>query len=226
VTAKLSPAFINTWVWAPKAFRPTTKMPQFFMLENNSSDEEIRRTRQEARAITEYLVRTATPLPPLHPIPTGSRGSAEAGKVLFNSLGCLGCHQNLNERAAEWITTDLVKREGAKPEDAKATYDKMTYNQRQLYVQQHLAEPAGHMTKATYADGTAKPVFVQVGPELSAIGTKLLAGAGAAVAVRVAHGAAALQRLHLHAPAAPQHAAGDGPGVIPAGPEAHHQRSE
>src|SRR4051795_11269619 len=25
VTAKLSPEYINTWVWAPKAFRPTTK---------------------------------------------------------------------------------------------------------------------------------------------------------------------------------------------------------
>jgi hypothetical protein len=53
VTAKLSPAMINTWIWSPKGFRPSTKMPHFFMLENNSSDEEIRRTRQEARAITE-----------------------------------------------------------------------------------------------------------------------------------------------------------------------------
>src|SRR5205085_11232650 len=60
VTAKLSPAYINTWIWAPKAFRPSTKMPHFFMLENNSSDEELRRTRQEARSITEYLTRTAS----------------------------------------------------------------------------------------------------------------------------------------------------------------------
>ena len=64
--AKLTPAMINTWIWSPKAFRPSTKMPHFFMLENNSSDEELRRTRQEARAITEYLVQTATPLPPKH----------------------------------------------------------------------------------------------------------------------------------------------------------------
>ena len=38
-------------------------MPHLFMLENNSSDEELRRTRQEARAITEYLVQTASPTP-------------------------------------------------------------------------------------------------------------------------------------------------------------------
>ncbi|HEY7089243.1 MAG TPA: c-type cytochrome, partial [Tepidisphaeraceae bacterium] len=118
VTAKLSPEYINTWIWAPKAFRPTTKMPHFFMLENNSSDEELRRTRQEARAITEYLVRTATPLPPAHLIPQGAHGSPEAGSALFNTLGCLACHQNLNERAQEWITTDLVKGQGMKPEEA------------------------------------------------------------------------------------------------------------
>jgi cytochrome c551/c552 len=176
VTAKLSPQYINTWIWAPKAFRPTTKMPHFFMLENNSSDEEIRRTRQEARAITEYLVQTATPLPPQHIYPPGGHGSPEAGKAVFESIGCLACHQNLNERGEEWITTDLVKRAGMSADDAKAAYEKMGYNQRQLYVQQNLAEPFGHNIKAVYADGTPKPVFVQVGPELSAIGTKLLAG--------------------------------------------------
>ncbi len=59
ITSKLSKDFIDTWIWAPKAFRPSTKMPHFFMLENNSSDEELSRTRQEARAITEFLYRTA-----------------------------------------------------------------------------------------------------------------------------------------------------------------------
>ncbi|HEX3356047.1 MAG TPA: hypothetical protein VHS31_03610, partial [Tepidisphaeraceae bacterium] len=122
ITAKLSPAYINTWIWAPKAFRPSTKMPHFFMLENNSSTEEIRRTRQEARAITEYLIRTATPLPPAHTIPEGLKGSAEAGQKTFESIGCMGCHANLNDpigpkrpdgglitRGESWITTDLIK---------------------------------------------------------------------------------------------------------------------
>lgn len=176
VTSKLSPEYLNTWIWAPKAFRPTTKMPHFFMLENNSSDEEIRRTRQEARAITEYLARTATPLVPAHTLPVGSKGSAEAGKALFNTLGCLACHQNLNDRGQEWITTDLVKRAGMKAEEARAAYEKMSYNERQLYVQQHLSEPAILETSPKYPDNSAKPVFVQVGPELSAVGTKLLAG--------------------------------------------------
>jgi hypothetical protein len=217
VTAKLSPQYINTWIWAPKAFRPTTKMPHFFMLENNSSDEEIRRTRQEARAITEYLVQTATPLPPQHIYPPGGHGSPEAGKAVFESIGCLACHQNLNERGEEWITTDLVKRAGMSADDAKAAYEKMGYNQRQLYVQQNLAEPFGHNIKAVYADGTQRHRHQAAG--------RSNAGAGKAMAVRLGDGAAALQRLHDHAASAPQPAAGAGCGRVSAGAAAHEQRS-
>jgi cbb3-type cytochrome oxidase cytochrome c subunit len=238
INAKLSPAFINSWIWAPKAFRPSTKMPHFFMLENNSSDEEIKRTRQEARAITEYLVRTGTKYatsrpagasatrpdgagagaattkpdetiiftaaPPKHVIPAGLKGSPEKGKILFTSLGCLGCHTNLNDSTTEkrsdgklatlaekWITDDLVKsgelgakveRETGKTPDAKALkveasklYDSMSYNARQIYLTEHLAPTyAGEVRR--YPDGTAKPVFQHHGPELSGVGQKLTTG--------------------------------------------------
>ena len=265
VTAKLTPQFINTWVWAPKAFRPSTKMPHFFMLENNASDEEIRRTRQEARAITEYLVRTATPYAPKFPLNQTAKGSAEAGRVLFESVGCQGCHTNLNNPTKtkgvslvqQWITTDLTKkgdlarrleaevRKELEPkvtqtvtrkttdtlkkklkrdptpaelaeqlavdlpkaldtevdkalkkrvtDEAKATFGRMTYNERQLYVTENLepasvvlqpqarvpgapAPPANPFDLPRYPDGTPKPLFMHHGPELSAIGTKLLAG--------------------------------------------------
>ena len=115
ITGKVSPAFINTWVWAPKAFRPSTRMPHFFMLENNSGDEEIRRTRQEALAITEYLTQTARPKDPKHKLPEGIKGNLDNGRLVFNTVGCLGCHTNLNDpgrsapKAEEWITTDLIK---------------------------------------------------------------------------------------------------------------------
>ncbi|MEO6434896.1 MAG: hypothetical protein ABIP55_03930, partial [Tepidisphaeraceae bacterium] len=227
ITAKLSPAFVNTWIWAPKSFRPSTKMPHFFMLENNSSDEELRRTRQETRAITEYLVRTANtypqtgpgsgvaqagdakssiatgPLPPQNMVPPGGKGSPEAGKIVFNSIGCLGCHTNLHDDTGkkrsskpitlgeQWIVSDLTKSgelakqmegDGGKAPDAKAVtaraselYDQMTYNQRQLYVSEHLAPDYSGLA-AKYPDGTAKPLFQHHGPELSGIGTKLTAG--------------------------------------------------
>ena len=224
ITAKLSPAYLNTWIWAPKAFRPSTKMPHFFMLENNSSDEELRRTRQEARAITEYIVRTANveqqrdatgkpvvdqngapllgPQSAKHFIAAGAKGSPEAGKAIFSSIGCQGCHTNLNDDAGEkrnnklvtvgekWIVTDLVKSgelakkmeaELGKAPDAKAVttraqelYDHMTYNERQLYITEHLA-PDYSGAAAKYPDNTPKPIFQHHGPELSGVGTKLLA---------------------------------------------------
>jgi cbb3-type cytochrome oxidase cytochrome c subunit len=192
VTAKLSPAMINTWIWAPKAFRPSTKMPHFFMLENNSSDEDLRRTRQEVRAITEYLVQTATPLEPKYKV-GDLKGSAAAGKEVFTSIGCQGCHANLNETGEAWITTDLVKGQGKTAAEAKTIFASMDYNTRQLYAYEHLspAAPTNYLDKMEngvakpvwrYADatpttpGTPKPVFVRQGPELSGIGTKLTAG--------------------------------------------------
>src|SRR5688500_6757267 len=140
----LSKAYVTTWIWAPKTFRPSTKMPHFFMLENNSSDEEIKRTRQEARAITEYLFQTTTthaqtgkasaiasadakaqatfgPLPAGDPIPAGGKGSVDAGRAIFTSIGCQGCHTNPNDPSGQqrnkkpvtlgeqWIVNDLVK---------------------------------------------------------------------------------------------------------------------
>jgi cytochrome c551/c552 len=193
VTSKLSPAFINTWVWAPKSFRPSTRMPHFFMLENNSSDEEIRRTRQEARAITEYLVRTSTPLPPKNKLPAGLQGKVESGKAVFNAIGCMACHANLNDPQPEkrgnknitlgekWIVTDLTKARGIKKEEAEKLYDAMTYNERQTYVKEHFEQEPGQTKEdfeknGKYADGTPKPIFVHVGPELSGVGQKLTTG--------------------------------------------------
>ncbi|HEV2292541.1 MAG TPA: c-type cytochrome [Tepidisphaeraceae bacterium] len=203
ITAKLSPAMINTWIWSPKAFRPSTKMPHFFMLENNSSDEELRRTRQEARAITEYLIRTAAPLPPKHLPPQGLTGDLARGQAVFNNIGCLGCHSNLNDPVAksgdktvtlgeQWIVTDLVKagrladelaaRLGKAPDtktltaEAQKIYQRMTYNERQLYALEHLGEKGEQTAPPRYPDNSPKPVFMHHGPELSGIGTKLTAG--------------------------------------------------
>lgn len=202
ITAKLSPAFLRSWIWAPQAFRPTTPMPHFFMLDNNSSDEEQRRTQQEVRAITAYLLKTATPLP-TDPLPQvqDERAEVEAriarGRALFLGLegtrqaipdkqagiGCIACHTNLNETGQAWITTDLIRNGQftrnltAKQlqDEARQRYDVMSYNERQTYAMQHLADPASERMPR-YADGTPKPLFQRHAPELSGLGTKLLAG--------------------------------------------------
>ncbi|HEV8291201.1 MAG TPA: hypothetical protein VGP94_04740, partial [Tepidisphaeraceae bacterium] len=144
VNAKLSNAFLDSWIWAPKAFRPSTMMPHFFMLENSSSDEELRRTQQEVRAIRTYLTKTATPLPesdylkdPANKMPEGE-GDVDRGRSLFigfdaekapigdmqGGVGCIGCHTNLNETGQRWITNDMVK--GGVLEDYLSEFSKKT----------------------------------------------------------------------------------------------------
>lgn len=223
VKDKLSKAFIESWVWAPKAFRPSTLMPHFFMLENSSSPEELRRTQQEVRAIATYLTETATPTPtspiladPKNKMPALPEDDdklaeeidtrAERGRQIFlgdtesssntekeAGVGCIACHTNLNETGLKWISLDLTnspefveqvkqKNKGKTPtrsdltKAARAKYDAMSYNERQLYALTHFTNPLGQLSIPTYPNGDPRPVFQRHAPELSGIGTKLLAG--------------------------------------------------
>jgi mono/diheme cytochrome c family protein/plastocyanin/cytochrome c551/c552 len=218
VNEKLSTAFIESWIWAPKAFRPSTQMPHFFMLENSSSPEELRRTQQEVRAITTYLLDTATPTPsspilsdpknkmPAIPDEDKMEDAVARGRKIFlgdtesssntveeAGIGCIACHTNLNEVGLKWISLDLVnspefieelrrKNQGKTPSKsdltkaARAKYDAMSYNERQLYALEHFTDSLGAFGPSVYPDGAPKPVFQHHGPELSGIGTKLLAG--------------------------------------------------
>jgi len=160
---KLTAPMISSWIWSPKAFRPTTKMPHYFMLENNSSPVDILRTRTEVAAITHYLLtaESADPNTPAYQpeaVPELT-GDTAVGRRLFNSVGCKACHTNLAEQGRQWITQDLTQRQGLSEDDAKAQYQHMTYNQQHWYVMEHLP----HKLERT-------------GPELSGVGTKLKAG--------------------------------------------------
>ena len=123
----------------------------------------------------------------------------------------------------------------------------MSYNERQLYCTENLEptpvlswspgspwpaqtpERTGSFAVQTYPDGTPKPIFMHHGPELSGIGTKLLAGRtpeqARALAVRLAQRAAPLQLLHADAQPAPDRPAGAGPGRVPAGADARGQQA-
>ena len=225
VNEKLSTAFLHSWIWAPKAFRPSTGMPHFFMLENNSSEEELRRTQQEVRAMTFYLQKTASAMEtspiladPANAMPQVKEDEAEVtarverGRKLFIGLegtrdpvaemqggvGCVGCHTNLNETGLTWITQDMIKGGGLAAEltetlnktptareltaEARKRYEAMSYNERQLYAWEHFGERSATPELPAYADGTLKPVFQLHGPELSGIGTKLMAGRDKAAA--------------------------------------------
>ena len=164
VKEKLSADMMASWIWSPKAFRPTTRMPHFFMLENNSTPIDIARTRVETAAMTHYLLNIKPGSESVQPTYTPEKapataGDAKVGKELFNTLGCLACHTNLSEVGEKLVVGDLVKNKHFSEEDATKKFKEMTFNQQHWYVMENLPEK-----------------LVNFGPELSGVGTKLKAG--------------------------------------------------
>jgi cytochrome c551/c552 len=76
IRAKLRRDWIPEWLRKPTDFRPTTKMPNF------------RLTQEQIRAISAYLWQTAL----RDPIPAQKPGDAGRGKELLETRGCLACH--------------------------------------------------------------------------------------------------------------------------------------
>jgi len=76
VRLKLNKNWIPVWLKKPSDFRPTTKMPDFRL-----NDDQI-------KAISAYLWQSAL----TDPLPKHKAGSAAHGKELFETRGCLACH--------------------------------------------------------------------------------------------------------------------------------------
>jgi cytochrome c2 len=76
VRLKLNKNWIPVWLKKPTDFRPTTRMPNFRL-----NDDQI-------KAISAYLWQSALPDPPMKHAP----GNAAHGKDLFEVRGCLACH--------------------------------------------------------------------------------------------------------------------------------------
>ena len=76
VRLKLNKNWIPVWLKKPTDFRPTTKMPNF------------RLNQDQIKAISAYLWQSGLTGPqPKHPA-----GNAAHGKELSETRGCLGCH--------------------------------------------------------------------------------------------------------------------------------------
>lgn len=89
VSGKLSKEWIKNWIWSPKSFNPKSKMPSFFNQPNNSAHEFKTKNMTEVNAMAEYIYRTSRDYKPFQKY-TG--GSADAGKELIETVGCVGCH--------------------------------------------------------------------------------------------------------------------------------------
>jgi len=184
VASKLDPAFVQQWAWFPQKFRPSTRMPHFFMQENNRAQsanefdpDPTLRTETEVAAISQYLFAVSKPWEPIRP-PEGVKGDVQRGRHLFRTLGCLACHSNIAEFGEKWITQDLVHRTGVTEETALYRYKGMTQEQRVRYAMKHFPTQVDtffYPDKVRF-DPEAEynpPAFSRFAPELSGIGSKV-----------------------------------------------------
>lgn len=116
LASKVDEAFTHDWIRNPQHFRPSTKMPRFFGLYDHLLPEEQvevvdgRRRKQmkeaaglkvahkyepiEVRAITHYLLKHSQPFEYIEAAEGAAEASAERGRELFETRGCLACHQH------------------------------------------------------------------------------------------------------------------------------------
>jgi cytochrome c2 len=98
VADKLDYDFLYSWIRKPKDFRPTTKMPQFFGLWDHLDGPGLEASERfepiEIRGIVAYLLTKSQPFDQAKPASGVEQASADRGKQLFETRGCLACHQH------------------------------------------------------------------------------------------------------------------------------------
>ncbi len=97
VGSKLDYNFLYDWIRNPTEFRPTTRMPRFFGLWDHLDGAGLKEAQDmepiEIRASVEYLLASSQKLDEAAVGKVELAASAERGKELFATRGCLACHQ-------------------------------------------------------------------------------------------------------------------------------------
>ena len=119
VADKIDASVMGAWIADPTDFRPTTRMPRLFGLDehlNAASRETSRRFEPvEILAIAEYLRTSSQRLPPLtSPATITTAASSQRGKQLFRSQGCLACHKHRDFPEGQSNQGSELSRIGAK----------------------------------------------------------------------------------------------------------------
>ncbi|MBS10074.1 MAG: hypothetical protein CME19_00545 [Gemmatimonadetes bacterium] len=88
VSAKLDGPWMQKWIRDPRGFRPTTKMPKIFDLQNVNSPESRAISTVAIHGITEYLLHHSETIS----YPDPPAGDAARGQSLVEKTGCKACH--------------------------------------------------------------------------------------------------------------------------------------
>ncbi len=123
IGSKVNPEWLLDWLKNPKHFRPSTRMPNF-RLED-----------QDAMAITSYLWQNSRGFEPAGPEEFDDE-TIDEGAYLYESIGCLACHSEIEEDGR--IHGPNLSRIG----------DKANYE----YLVSWLLEPKAHQPKTRMPD--------------------------------------------------------------------------
>ncbi len=119
VASKVDYEWLYSWIRKPSDFRPTTRMPQFFGLTDHMDGVGLKDSLEfeplEIRATAEFLLAKSQPFEYAdQPKGVTEQASAERGKQLFETRGCLACHQHADFPAGKMNQGPDLSRIGAK----------------------------------------------------------------------------------------------------------------
>lgn len=120
--SKSDVGFVAHWTEEPKRFRPTTRMPQFFHLDNQTDDLGKKYNAVEIASISHYLLKKSEKLDTLVP-EDGYQPNAERGKEFFATKGCLNCHSHQDVPGLHRDIGPDLSKISAKIKPGKAGFD-------------------------------------------------------------------------------------------------------
>ena len=93
VASKTTRGWIEHWTEKPSAFRPSTRMPQFFDLTNQEDETARAYEPVELAGVARFLLDKSQP-EALDKPAVGYQADPQRGKRLFSERGCLACHSH------------------------------------------------------------------------------------------------------------------------------------
>lgn len=120
--SKSDPGFIAYWTEEPKRFRPTTRMPQFFKLDNQTDHLAHVNNPVEIAGITHYVQSKSEAFETLSPA-AGYKPDAARGQEFFALKGCVNCHSHSAVAGLDMTFGPELSKIDAKLKAGKAGFD-------------------------------------------------------------------------------------------------------
>jgi cytochrome c2 len=155
--AKSDVGFVAHWTEEPKRFRPSTKMPQFFGLDNQRDAMAQKYTPIEIAAVAHYLNANSAPFETLSPA-EGYKPDAARGQSLFATRGCVVCHSHEDVPGVNATFGPELSRIHGKLKSGKAGFDWLyTWIREPERYHSRTKMPNLYLDAETTADGKIDP---------------------------------------------------------------------